>query len=335
MDINRHKGTEAQRHKVGFVLLIFYTLILTSPCLAEILRGTLDDDTISGGSGHDQIFGMDGTDIIYGNEGDDEIYGGEGRDTLYGGDGEDKLYGEGLDAKESNDYQYKYVDDKLYGGDGDDLLNGGGGNDWLLGGAGDDTYIIPLNSHGLGKIIDARGSDTLQIYVTEEQEKTMVMHQKYNDLYIMREGHPIVLITDHYLNENEIESIITLQPDEPEKEGFLFTVNKKLLREEQDAKDFGLPAGYGIQKIYDVKSAHHYYRLLYDGKYLLNFDASVKESLQRIPYSDFLYTQTQIIFAGRILLTLKEGDTIRTIEVLANDRGVVVNNNWDYPIRPY
>ncbi|MDE2501201.1 MAG: hypothetical protein KGL56_13520, partial [Alphaproteobacteria bacterium] len=57
------------------------------------MRGTLNADTLTGGSDADLIFGDDGADVLYGNGGNDSLYGGSQDDYLDGGAGSDLLEG--------------------------------------------------------------------------------------------------------------------------------------------------------------------------------------------------------------------------------------------------
>ena len=94
----------------------------------QIIYGTTDQDTLSGGAGNDIIYGLGGRDILYGQAGNDIIDGGSGQDMIYGGAGNDILYGS--DGS-----------DELYGENGDDILDGGDGKDQLYGGSGHDIFV--------------------------------------------------------------------------------------------------------------------------------------------------------------------------------------------------
>ncbi|WP_308427538.1 calcium-binding protein [Saccharospirillum salsuginis] len=68
------------------------------------LRGTDDDDELTGytlnntaygGAGNDVIDTGSGNDVLYGGAGDDLLHSGEGSDVLYGGEGNDVLYADG------------------------------------------------------------------------------------------------------------------------------------------------------------------------------------------------------------------------------------------------
>ncbi|MDN4146077.1 calcium-binding protein [Pseudomonas tohonis] len=98
-----------------------------------LMRGTEEDDTLTGTSG---------IDFIYGGAGDDVINGGTGADQLYGGDGNDTLA-----------VNYAYSSGALF--------VGGKGNDTLIGSAYDDTYVFNLGD-GKDVIQDGRGNDVLR-----------------------------------------------------------------------------------------------------------------------------------------------------------------------------
>ena len=60
---------------------------------ANIITGTIDDDTIKGGAGVDTLLGGEGNDKLYGEKGNDSLVGGKGEDSLWGGAGSDILTG--------------------------------------------------------------------------------------------------------------------------------------------------------------------------------------------------------------------------------------------------
>ena len=76
----------------------------------DVITGTPDKDTLSGGIGNDTVLGLNGKDKLKGGSGDDVLAGGNGKDKLKGGSG----------------------DDVLAGGNGKDKLKGGGGNDTFV-----------------------------------------------------------------------------------------------------------------------------------------------------------------------------------------------------------
>jgi Ca2+-binding RTX toxin-like protein len=76
--------------------------------IVTVIRGTGDDDNLSGTAGNDTIFGLGDDDTLSGQAGNDVLFGGTGND-------------------------------RLFGGSGDDTLNGGAGADRLDGGAGFDV----------------------------------------------------------------------------------------------------------------------------------------------------------------------------------------------------
>lgn len=84
----------------------------------DVLRGTLLDDYLLGGTGND---------VLLGGAGEDHLEGGTGNDVLRAGDGADGW----VTGEAGNDL----VD----GGAGNDFLDGGVGRDTLLSGAGNDT----------------------------------------------------------------------------------------------------------------------------------------------------------------------------------------------------
>ena len=133
----------------------------------DMLRGSVENETLQGHDGDDVILGGGGNDTIYGGHGDDEIDGGAGNDTIYeetsagggddtlsGGTGNDSIYsGEGNDAVFGGD-----GNDQIYDGAGADTYDGGAGNDYFAvnytvgstagdtyaGGTGQDRYLVSL-----------------------------------------------------------------------------------------------------------------------------------------------------------------------------------------------
>ena len=84
----------------------------------ENVRGSENDDDLSGDRGANKIWALGGNDILFGDRSDDELYGGAG-------------------------------DDDLAGGDGDDTLEGGDGADKLTGGEDDDTASFAGSAMGV------------------------------------------------------------------------------------------------------------------------------------------------------------------------------------------
>ncbi len=116
------------------------------------LVGGGGDDALNGGSGADTLEGDAGQDALLGGDGNDVLLGGEGDDTLSGGSGSDQLRGEaGADLLQGGD-----GNDFLIGGAGDDTLDGGSGNDRQEGGSGNDTF---LGDAGSDSLIGGSGTD--------------------------------------------------------------------------------------------------------------------------------------------------------------------------------
>ncbi|MFT7460901.1 MAG: Ca2+-binding RTX toxin-like protein, partial [Planctomycetota bacterium] len=136
----------------------------------DILSGTFGEDTIIGDAGNDilngaaendNLRGGSGNDDLAGNDGDDVLKGGSGNDTLSGSEGDDTLKG-----NKDNDYLIGGEgDDNLNGGSGNDVLLGGAGNDILKGGAGDDVFIYDSLDQ---KIEGDTGIDTLRLIASGE-----------------------------------------------------------------------------------------------------------------------------------------------------------------------
>ena len=84
----------------------------------ELLRGSFEADTISGGEGNDALDGQDGDDLLDGGAGDDTLSAGGHDDTLVGGSGADTFRANtGDDLIRALD---KETDTELHGGPGAD-----------------------------------------------------------------------------------------------------------------------------------------------------------------------------------------------------------------------
>ncbi|MEX0369821.1 MAG: calcium-binding protein, partial [Tateyamaria sp.] len=102
----------------------------------QLLIGTIDDDSITGGEGDDDIIGLLGNDTLDGGPGgNDVIQGLNGDDLIIGGEGNDAMQGRG-----DNDTVQGFAgDDWVDGNDGNDVVRGGVGSDVAIGGQGEDT----------------------------------------------------------------------------------------------------------------------------------------------------------------------------------------------------
>lgn len=112
----------------------------------DIISGSFEDDTLTGGDGTDQIGGYGGDDLIDGGAGDDDAHGSDGDDTLYGGLGDDNVHGDN-------------GNDDMFGGEGDDVMVGHSDDDVMRGDAGDDSL---LGSTGNDELAGDEGDDALQ-----------------------------------------------------------------------------------------------------------------------------------------------------------------------------
>ena len=98
----------------------------------ENIRGSDNNDWLTGDGHTNRLFGGIGNDRLEGNAGNDTLNGGAGDDTLIGGAGNNNLNGDA----------------------GDDTLQGGAGKDTFSGGAGADTYLFN-NGDGKDSIVSA------------------------------------------------------------------------------------------------------------------------------------------------------------------------------------
>ena len=113
------------------------------------LKGTPDDDVLTGGAGDDKVDGGPGDDVLDGGGGDDKVSGGPGSDGLQGGDG----------------------DDWVKGGPSDDVVDGGAGSDRVDGGAGNDLAIYNMaeNTGAADRYDGGSGIDTLLLEFTYDE----------------------------------------------------------------------------------------------------------------------------------------------------------------------
>ncbi|MDB5509096.1 MAG: hypothetical protein JWL93_1565 [Hyphomicrobiales bacterium] len=121
---------------------------------ADILVGTLKDDSIEAGGGDDIIDARGGNDVIHGGAGDDHILAGGGNDIVYAGAGNDVVYGgSGHDILRGES-----GDDRLFGEDGDDVLYGDAGDDLIMAGLGSD---VVFGGAGQDRLFGEEGRDTI------------------------------------------------------------------------------------------------------------------------------------------------------------------------------
>ena len=124
------------------------------------VRGSLQSDTITGGSSGNRLEGLSGDDNLIGSGGDDTLIGGRGNDTMSGGSGTDRVIfgpgpfgayadlGSGLAVDGFGDTDQMSgienltgtgVDDTLIGDEAGNSLDGGAGDDFLSGNVGSDV----------------------------------------------------------------------------------------------------------------------------------------------------------------------------------------------------
>ncbi len=143
IDLDPGASPAFARHRGPSVTTIHGTDILngfrhaTGTQSSDILRGSDDDNRLTGLGGHDSLFGEGGADTLDGGSGNDTLFGGAGADSLSGGEGRDELRGNGQNDTLRGGGHH----DRLYGDDGNDSLLGEDGNDILIGGMGHDTLI--------------------------------------------------------------------------------------------------------------------------------------------------------------------------------------------------
>ncbi|NVO24376.1 calcium-binding protein [Donghicola mangrovi] len=160
---------------------VYATQIQDPTAQGDLIRGTAENDYLTGQGARDTIHGKDGNDAINGNAGDDLLFGEAGNDDIRGGKGNDTINGGGgRDNLAGDDGNDKILggsgSDSLAGGAGHDLIKGGGGNDFISDVFGNDTVYgnggldkidvvwgddLVFGGGGADKIWGSNGSDTL------------------------------------------------------------------------------------------------------------------------------------------------------------------------------
>ena len=158
----------------------------------EDIRGSRNDDIITGDAGVNRLRGEGGNDILIGGDGNDiltgdgngrEVENDNGNDNLQGGAGNDTLIGEGGDDTITGGTGNDTID----GGDGDDTIiwNSGDGNDVINGGAGinDEVQInlgngvlntVDVSADGSGNVIvTGTGADAFTLTLDEIEDLTI------------------------------------------------------------------------------------------------------------------------------------------------------------------
>jgi hemolysin type calcium-binding protein/calcineurin-like phosphoesterase family protein len=146
------------RLRALFCALVALALVAVATAQAAApLRGTAQDDRISGTPRTDHIRGGGGDDVLLGRAGSDVLIGGPGWDSAAGMAGNDVLIGDGGDDTLRGDAGRDHV----YGGAGADLLDGGGSGpdlirardgvqDRITCGSGNDTVFVDALDIALG-----------------------------------------------------------------------------------------------------------------------------------------------------------------------------------------
>ncbi|RED44698.1 calcium-binding protein, partial [Aestuariispira insulae] len=201
-----------------------------------VLRGTVNDDSLTGLSGDEVLYGLEGNDHLKGLAGNDTLHGSNGADVLDGGSGEDlasyENSSEGVtvdlvsgtgangtaggdqlvsiehvkgsnqsDTLTGNDGDNSLTglsgEDVLVGGAGADDLIGGAGNDTLMGGLGDDVYVFGRDS-GKDLVIDHHEATEARQRQRSEQRTRQVQYTNGEGITQTRTEHYTHHWTEHY-----------------------------------------------------------------------------------------------------------------------------------------
>ena len=187
----------------------------------DIARGNTGDDAIDMGDDNDRAFGQEGADTIMGGAGDDFLRGGddadtltdtEGADTLFGDSGNDVIAGSSFSTPAGADGDTE--GDELFGGLGDDQITFGD-DDTVGGGIGADTMTTSAAISG-SVITDFEiGVDTLVVTTQSGEAPTPAI--TYSDGATATEGDATVtldgapLMTVQGVGTSFTASDITLQ----------------------------------------------------------------------------------------------------------------------------
>ncbi len=153
------------------------SMLVTDPAsgFATAVRGTDNNETLTGSTDADQLFGYDGDDQLIGLAGDDELSGGDGSDTLSGGLGDDS-------------YLFRL-------GDGADTITDEAGNDTI-------AFGIDVSPDGFAVV---KTGTTLQIGYGVSDQITM---SSYSDSTTGNRIENITLSDGSYMTDADINQII-------------------------------------------------------------------------------------------------------------------------------
>ena len=147
----------------------------------QILKGSIGDDIVIGGSRSNKILGFRGDDEIKGLKGNDHIDGGAGNDELIGGNG----------------------NDTLIGGKGADILSAGKGDDYMVGGKGRNSFLCESGRDIIGDFNPR--FDSIKI-ITESNLK-IKNYKKADAIIKYSEGSIVVLGGDADILSNVVETL--------------------------------------------------------------------------------------------------------------------------------
>jgi Ca2+-binding RTX toxin-like protein len=127
--------------------------------IANLIEGSIYNDTIAGSTGNDFISAGAGNDTVNGSDGNDIIIGGTGSDLLAGGVGNDTFLIEG------NDSRY----DRFEGGAGVDIIQGSAGNDVIRVNNFSGAYTVEKIDGGLGvnTLVGTPNKDRIDLSATQ------------------------------------------------------------------------------------------------------------------------------------------------------------------------
>ncbi|MDJ0681023.1 MAG: calcium-binding protein [Xenococcaceae cyanobacterium MO_167.B52] len=156
----------------------------------DILKGLAGNDTLLGGNGKDTLRGNAGDDLLKGEQGFDLLVGDLGNDTLSGGLGSDTLRGGANDDLLQGNSGFDVLfgnngNDTLLGGNGNDKLRGDGGSDRLDGGLGNDNLFGGAGAD-LFVLKSGEGNDVIADYADGIDQFVLGGGLEFSDLTIVQ-----------------------------------------------------------------------------------------------------------------------------------------------------
>ena len=163
------------------------------PDEGQLIFGTDNSDSLTGGAGDDTINSFAGNDTLFGGSGADTLVGDRGEDLIFGDAGNDLLAGnEEADTLEGGDGS-----DTLFGDGGADILVGGNGLDILVGGDGNDSFFVTSGQDTDGIIDFQPDNDILLLADNINFDDLTITHNNENtDIFLTATSELLTVLID-------------------------------------------------------------------------------------------------------------------------------------------